>query len=151
RIAAGGKTTLPAGTLDYEVNYGEAQFDARARRYTFETASSALRRNIDFVVDRSDPNYPRVTLTNRPTGESSLFPTQDMALNKVRFHALTGNDKDFVAKLDYEFDQKIGDTPVQWKVGGKFRGKHRKLDGEIADYAPNGTAPTQSSFTANFE
>lgn len=151
RAALGGKTTLPAGTLTYEVNYGTAQLDAKARRFQFETASAALRRAMDWVVDRTDPAYPRVTMTNRATGENSLFRTQDMALNQVRFHRVKGNDEDLVAQLNYEFNQKLGDLPVQWKIGGKFRGKDRKLDGEIADYAPVGTAPTQATFATDFE
>ncbi len=151
RLALGGKTKLADGTLAYEVNYGLAELDARARRYQFETASAALRRNIDWVTDRSDPLYPKVTFTNRATGENSLFRTQDMALNQVRFHRVKGNDEDLVAKLDYDFAQKVGDVPVQWKVGGKFRGKERKLDGAIDDYAPTGTVPTQASFGTDFE
>lgn len=151
RIAVGGKTKLPEGTLSYEVNYGMAELDAKARRYQFETASSALRRNIDWVVDRTDPAYPKVTMTNRPNGENSLFRGQDLALNQIRFHRVNGQDDDLVAKLDYEFNQQVGATPVQWKVGGKFRGKDRKLDGDLTDYAPTGTAPTQAAFATELE
>jgi TonB-dependent receptor len=151
RVALGGKTKLEHGTLSYEVNQGWAELDARSRRAQFETASAALRRNIDWVVDRSDPQFPQVTLTNRATGENSLFRTQDMALNQVRFHYVKGSDEDLVAKLDYEFNEQIAETPVQWKVGAKFRGKDRKLDGEIADYAPIGAAPTQNMFGGVFE
>jgi len=151
RLAVGGKTKLADGALAYELSYGLAELDARARRYQFETASAALRRNIDWVTDRTDPMYPKVTFTNRATGENSLFRTQDMALNQVRFHRVKGNDEDLVAKLDYDFARKVGDVPVQWKVGGKFRGKDRKLDGAIDDFAPTGTVPTQASFGAEFE
>jgi TonB-dependent receptor len=150
RASIGGQTKLPAGKLDYELSYGFADFNAHAKRYTFETASSALRRNIDFVVDRADPDYPRVTLINRATGENSLFRTQDMALNQVRFHNLNGEDEDLVARLDYEFAQKAGNIPLTWKFGAKYRGKDRNLDGEIADYAPV-VAPTQATFTGGFE
>ena len=148
RIAVGGKTRLPAGALTYELNHGTADMTAHARRYQFETASSALRRNIDWVVDRSDPQYPQISFVNRPTGENSLLRNADMALNQIRFHYVTGDDEDVVAKLDYQFDQKLADTPIQWKVGAKFRGKDRKLDGEIADYAPTGTVPTQTTFSS---
>lgn len=103
------------------------------------------------MIDRNEPEYPRVTLTHRPTGENALFRSQDLALNQVRFHRVKGDDEDLVAKLDYEFDQKVADLPVQWKVGGKFRGKDRKLDGAIDDYAPIGTAPTQNTFATDFE
>lgn len=151
RIAIGGKTKITDGTLSYEVNYGEATLDARSRRYQFETASSALRRNIDWVVDRADPVYPRVTLTHRPTGANALLVTQDMALNQARFQFVEGDDKDLAARLDYEFNQKIAATPVQWKVGAKFRGKDRELDGSLDDYAPTGAAPLQNSFARNFE
>ncbi len=151
RVALGGKTKLPGGALTYELNHGAADLSARARRFQFETASAALRRNIDWVVDRTDPLYPRVTMTNRATGENSLFRTQDLALNQVRFHTVKGSDEDLVARLDYEFDQRIGELPMQWKVGAKYRGKDRTLDGEIADYAPVGTAPTQATFGGSFE
>ena len=150
RVAVGGKTKAPAGTFTYELNYGLADLDATLRRYQFETASSGLRRSIDFIVDRADPAYPRVTLTNRATGENSLFRTQDMALNQIRLQYTKGEDKDLVAKLDFETDHKIGDIPVQWKFGAKYRGKDRKLDGSIDDFAP-ATAPTQATFTTNFE
>jgi TonB-dependent receptor len=150
RIAVGGKTKLTAGTLDYEVNYGLADLDATLRRYQFETASSALRRNIDWVVDRAEPLYPKITFTNRATGENSLFRTQDMALNQIRLQYTKGEDKDLVAKVDYATDQKLGTLPVQLKFGAKYRGKDRKLDGSIDDFAPT-TAPTQATFTNNFE
>ncbi len=151
RVAVGGKTKLPAGKLEYEVNYGLAKLDAHLRRYQFDIATAATRRGIDFVVDRADPMYPRITLTNRATGENELFRPQDLVLNQIRFQYTTGEDKDLVAKLDYEFDHKLGDIPVQWKFGGKYRGKDRKLDGSIDDFAPSGTAPTQAIFGGNFE
>lgn len=151
RAALGGKTKLPEGTLSYEVNYGVAKLDAHSRRYQFDMAASAARRAVDFVIDRTDPVYPRITMTNRATGENQLFRTQDLTLNQVRFQYVTGDDKDLVARLDYEFDQKLREIPVQWKVGAKYRGKDRKLDGSIDDYVPVGTAPTQSIFGDNFE
>ena len=151
RAAIGGKTTLPGGTLNYELNLASAELDARARRFQFETASSALRRSIDWVVDRSDPRYPRVSFTNRATGENSLFRTQDLALNQLRFHSINGADDDLVAKLDYEFSQAVVETPIKWKVGAKFRGKDRDLDGDLTDYAPVGAAPLQSTFAQAFE
>src|SRR5688572_26757151 len=151
RVALGGKTKLPDGTLSYEVNYGLATLDANSRRYQFETASAALRRNIDWTVDRQDPQFPRVTFVNRATGENSLFRTQDMALNQLRFHYVTSDDEDLVAKLDYDFDQNVGSLPIKWRVGAKYRGKERDLDGSIDDYVPSGTAPLQSAFTGNYE
>ncbi|MSU71923.1 MAG: TonB-dependent receptor [Opitutus sp.] len=151
RIAVGGKTKLPDGHLSYEVNYGLADLDATLRRYQFDIAVAATRRGIDFIVDRADPEYPKITLTHRATGSDALFRTQDIALNQIRFQNTFGQDKDLVAKADYEFDQKIGSTPVQWKVGAKFRSKDRKLDGSIDDFAPTGTALPQSTFGGNYE
>ncbi len=151
RVALGGKTKLPAGTFSYELNYGSASLDAHLRRYQFETGSTALRRTIDWTINRTDPAYPRVTMTQRTTKEDILFRTQDMFLNQVRFQSVKGDDRDLTARLDYEFDQKIGATPVQWKVGAKFRGKDRKFDGSINDYIPAGTAPTQTTFGTAFE
>ncbi|MES2693072.1 MAG: TonB-dependent receptor [Verrucomicrobiota bacterium] len=151
RIAAGGKTKLGDGNLAYEVNYGEATMDAKSRRYQFETGSSALRRTLDFVVDRADPQYPVITLTQRATGENALFRTQDMFLNQLRYQNVKGEDKDLVGKLDYDFNQKIAETPVTWKIGAKYRGKDRKLDGSLDDYAATGTAPLQSAFPTVFE
>lgn len=151
RVALGGKTKLPTGNLDYEVNYGVAKLDADGQRYQFETASSALRRLLNWTVDRSDPEFPKITSVYATTGENGLFRTQDMALNQIRFQHVTGEDKDLVAKLDYQFDQRAGDVPVQWKFGAKYRGKDRKLDGSLDDYVPTGTAPAQSAFSAAFE
>jgi TonB-dependent receptor len=151
RAAVGGKTKLEAGTLSYEVNYGTADFEAHARRYQFDMGVAATRRALDFVIDRADPVHPRVTITNRATGENALFRTQDLTLGQVRLHSVSGDDKDLVAKLDYEFNQKVGEIPVQWKVGAKYRGKDRKFDGSLDDYAPTGTAPTQATFGGNFE
>jgi TonB-dependent receptor len=152
RIAIGGKTKLGAdGTLSYEANYGEAEMDARSRRYQFETGSAALRRTIDWVVDRSDPLYPVITLTQRATGENALFRTQDMSLNQLRFQNVNGIDEDLVAKLDYEFNQPVAALPIAWKVGAKFRGKDRSLDGSLDDYASTGAAPLQSTFATAIE
>lgn len=151
RIALGGKTKIGDGTLSYEANYGEAEMDARSRRYQFETGSSALRRTYDWTVDRADPQYPVITITQRTTGENALFRTQDMSLNQLRFQNVKGIDEDMVAKLDYEFNQKIAATPVIWKVGAKFRGKDRELDGSLDDYVATGTAPLQSAFATTRE
>jgi TonB-dependent receptor len=151
RIALGGKTKLADGTLDYEVNYGEAKLDGTQRRYQFETASAALRRTIDWTIDRRDPEYPVVTMTQRGTGADMLFVTQDLALNQVRFSYLDGRDDDLVGKLDYHFNQKVADLPIQWKVGGKYRAKERSLDGAIDDYLPTGTPLRQNTFTNTFE
>jgi TonB-dependent receptor len=151
RIAVGGKTKLTGGILDYEVNYGEAKLDGHAHRYQFETASSALRRTIDWTVDRTDPQYPTVTLSQRGTGADMLFVTQDLALNQIRFTNVVGRDDDLVAKLDYHFDQKVAEIPVQWKIGAKYRGKEREFDGVMDDYVPTGTAPRQNAFGSNFE
>ncbi|HRE81681.1 MAG TPA: TonB-dependent receptor [Opitutaceae bacterium] len=151
RVALGGVTELPQGKLSYELNMGWAEMDANARRYQFETATSALRRNINWTVDRADPMYPKVTFTDRLTGENSLYRNQDLALNQLRYHNLNGTDEDLVGKLDYEIDSKIGNVPVQWKVGAKFRNKERKLDGSLDDYVAVGTAPRQSDFATKYE
>jgi TonB-dependent receptor len=151
RIAIGGKTKLADGTLDYELNYGEAELDGDARRYQFETASAALRRTIDWTIDRSDPQFPVVTMTQRGTGANMLFVTEDLALNQVRFTNVLGKDDDLVARLDYQFQQNVGDLPVQWKAGAKYRAKDREFDGSMDDYVPTGTAPRQSAFGGNFE
>jgi TonB-dependent receptor len=151
RIAVGGKSRVGEGTFHYEANYGEAEMDARSRRYQFETGSSGLRRSLDWVIDRSDPLYPVVTLTQRATGENALFRTQDMALNQLRFQNVNGVDEDLVARLDYEFNQNVGTQPVAWKVGAKYRSKDRSLDGSLDDYASTGAAPLQSSFATAIE
>ncbi len=59
---------LADSTLSYEVNYGEAEMDGQAQRYQFETASAALRRTIDWTVDRratspvtGEPQYAHYT------------------------------------------------------------------------------------------
>jgi TonB-dependent receptor len=151
RIAVGGKTKLADGTLDYEVNYGEAELDGTNRRYMFETAASSLRRTIDWSVDRSDPQYPVVTMTQRATGADMLFVTEDLSLRQIRFTNVLGQDDDLVAKLDYHFNESIADMPVQWKVGAKYRSKERDFDGSMDDYVPVGTAPRQNTFGGNFE
>ncbi|WP_414663636.1 TonB-dependent receptor [Horticoccus sp. 23ND18S-11] len=150
RIAIGGKTKLADSTLSYEVNYGEAEMDGQAQRYQFETASAALRRTIDWTVNRRDPHYPVVTMTQRATGANMLFVTQDLALNQVRFTDVLGKDEDLVAKLDYDFNQRVAETPVQWKVGAKYRAKERSLDGTMNDFVPV-VAPRQNTFGGNFE
>lgn len=149
RISVGGKTKLSDGTLDYELNYGTGNMTAVARRYIFDQAS-AQRRALDWTIDRSEPTYPRVTITHRATGENGLLRPQDLSLNQIRFHSVSGKDEDLVARLDYQFNQSVANTPVQWKVGAKFRGKDRDFDGNIDDYTPVGAAPAQSVFGGNF-
>lgn len=150
RIALGGKTELPDGRLLYEVNYGDAALDANSRRYQFETASSALRRTINWTVDRSDPVFPAITMVHNSTGENMLDRTQDLALNQLRLQKVEASDQDLVAKLDYEFDRPISQVPLQWRVGAKYRGKDRSLDGTLDDYDPVGTAPRQNAYETVF-
>ena len=150
RVTFGGKTTLPQGDLSYEVNYGDAALDANSRRYQFETASSALRRTINWTVDRSDPIFPVITMVHNSTGENMLDRTQDLALNQLRLQNVDASDKDLVAKLDYKFDRPVGSLPLQWQFGGKYSGKDRSLDGSLDDYDPAGTAPRQSAYASVF-
>lgn len=150
RIALGGKTELADGTLSYEANYGDAALDAHSRRYQFETASSSLRRTINWTVDRSDPTFPVVTMVHNSTGENILDRTQDLALNQLRLQNIDASDKDLVAKLDYEFNRPVAQLPLDWKFGAKFRGKDRSLDGTLDDYDPAGTAPRQNAYASSF-
>lgn len=151
RIAIGGESRLEDGKLSYEVNFGSATLDARARRYQFQTGTSSQRRALDWTVDRSDPLYPQVTITHRATATNGVLRTEDVRLNQLRFHTITGDDEDLVARLDYDFDRAVSEMPVRWKVGAKFRGKDRKLDGDMTDFAPSGVTLPQSTFGVDFE
>jgi TonB-dependent receptor len=151
RITLGGKTNLNHGSLAYELNYSDASLDANARRYQFETASSSLRRTTIWTVDRSDPVFPQITMVHNTTGENVLFRDQDLALNLLRYQNINSEDKDLVAKLDYELEHPVGNIPVKWQTGVKYRGKDRNLDGALDDYAPVGTAPRQDAFASASE
>lgn len=148
RLGFEGNTRLPgAGELNYGLTFGSSGFDGDRVRTTFEFGNSTVRRTYDWTVDRSDPRFPRVKIVLRATGENGLTRPQDMTLVQYRINYSDEKDTDWVGNLDYTFDQKVGDHPVKWKVGGKIRTKDRTSRPILFDRAVVGTPLLESNFS----
>ncbi|MEY2881335.1 MAG: hypothetical protein RLZZ15_3715 [Verrucomicrobiota bacterium] len=149
RLGFEGNTKLPgAGSLNYGLTYGSSSFDGDRVRTTFEFGNAATRRTYDWSVDRSDPKFPRVKINLRGTNENGLLRPQDMTLVQYRINYSDEKDTDWIGNLDYTFDQKLGDQPVKWKVGGKLRSKDRTSRPVLFDRAVVGTPLLESNFSA---
>ncbi|MBI3887010.1 MAG: TonB-dependent receptor [Opitutae bacterium] len=146
RIGFQGTTRLSAGTLDYDVTLGDSSFTGQGARHIFAFASSTVRRSYDWTVDRTDPVFPRVTITHRATGENGLLRPQDMTLTQVRFQTAKDKDADWTAGSNYSFTQELGSRSIDWKTGVKYRTKDRTSRPVLRDFSPTGAALTETSF-----
>lgn len=146
RLGFEGNSRLALGDLNYGLTYGNSTFDGDRIRTTFEYSGSSVRRAYDWSVDRTDPMFPRVTITHRATGENGLLRPQDMTLVQFRHQFSDEEDVDWVGNLDYTFDQDAGKQPIKWKIGTKYRTKDRTSRPTLLDRANNGAALTESNF-----
>lgn len=147
RVGLDGKTRLDAGTLSYGYKYGDGTSHANLDRYIFEFPSNTERRAYSWKLDRSDPKLPVFSMTKISNGQNGLYTDlADRRLTSLRFVRGHDRETDNAANLDYALPQKLGDQPVEFKVGAKYRGKERKSRPGIRDYNP--IAPTLfSQFT----
>ncbi|HRE05461.1 MAG TPA: TonB-dependent receptor [Opitutaceae bacterium] len=146
RLGLEGITRTGGGDLSYGLTYGSSSFDGDRIRTTFEYSGSTVRRAYDWTVDRSDPQFPRVKITHRATGENGLLRPQDMTLVQYRNQYSDEKDVDWVGNLDYAFDREIAGRPVKWKVGAKYRGKDRTSRPTLIDLNNTGAALTEANF-----
>ena len=146
RLAFEGTSKFDAGTLSYGLTYGNSTFVGDRFRTSFEFGSSSVRRSFDWVVDRSNPVFPAVTVTHRATGENGFSRPQDMTLVQIRNQDSKESDTDWVGNLDYSLDQRLGERTITWKIGTKYRDKVRHSRPTLQDTANNGAALTEASF-----
>ena len=137
RAGLDGKTRLDAGTLAYGYKYGDGTSDANLDRYIFEFPSNTERRAYSWQLDRSDPKLPVFTMTRIANGQNGLYTDlADRRLSSLRFVRGHDRETDHTANLDYALTQKVGDQSIEWKVGGKYRGKERTSRPNIRDFNP---------------
>jgi TonB-dependent receptor len=147
RLGFEGATRLDGGDLGYGLTYGSSAFDGDRVRTTFEYGNSTVRRTYDWTVDRTDPVFPKVKITQRTTGENGLLRRQDMTLVQFRITGSDEQDTDWVGNLDYGFNQDVAGQAVRWKIGAKFRTKDRTSRPMMMDRSVVGAAVLESDFS----
>lgn len=128
----GGETTLDSWTFDYEVAYATAEEDdSRNHDVTFRTEDiqeelGATATSPQFLlIDTSTSETPR--LSNQAIFDRILNPA-NFALDELEEEDTINEDEEVSARLNIARDSVMGDVPVTWKAGGKYRDREKIRD-----------------------
>ncbi|MEL6688484.1 MAG: TonB-dependent receptor [Pseudomonadota bacterium] len=128
----GGETVMDEWTFDYEVAYATAEEDdSRNHDVTFRTediqeALGATAASPEFLLINTErPETP--VLTNDRIFGLILDPA-NYALDELEEEDTINEDEEFSGQLNIARDSILGDFPVTWKAGGKFRDREKIRD-----------------------
>ncbi len=125
--ALGGQTQFDDWTFDYELAYAYAEQDDSDNHdvtFRFEDIQDAFPGNVN--IDYSSPETPRVT------GDSSIiaaiYDPANYELDEFEEEKTLNEDEEISAKFDVSKESILGDTPVTWKTGFKYRDREKTRD-----------------------
>ena len=124
--ALGGVTETGPWELNYEVAYAFAEEDDSQNHdvtFRFEDIQDAGAGNI--FIDTSNPQTPIIT---GQTALDLILDPSNFALDELEEEVTLNQDTEYSAKLNIARDTVIGQTPVEWKIGGKYRDREKTRD-----------------------
>jgi TonB-dependent receptor len=123
-LAGGGSQLLGSARLDYRMSYSYAEESEPKARYPVFVAE-----DLDFTVDRSDPDRPRYSETTGRLTDYSAFEFDGYELNDNR-----STDRDFTTSLDFTVPYGLGSLPASLRLGGKARIKKKDREDNLTIY-----------------
>lgn len=130
--AVGGVTETGSWTVEYEGAYAFAEendtnnHDVTFRAGDIQTELGATPDTPLFLtIDTSEPEIP---LLSNSTILDYIFDPANYELDEIEEEKTINKDEEFSAKLDISKDSLLGDKPVTWKVGGKYRDREKSRD-----------------------
>ena len=128
----GGETVKDAWTFDYEVAYATAEEDdSRNHDVTFRTED--IQEALGATADS-----PQFLLINTERAETPVLSNQfifaqildpaNFALDELEEEDTLNEDEEVSARFNVSRESVLGDVPVTWKAGGKYRDREKVRD-----------------------
>lgn len=128
----GGETFLDAWTFDYQVSYAFAEEDDTDNhdikfRSTPEQRDSVVG---SLTLSYDDPQQPVISGQALPF----LLDPSNYELDVFEQEFTINEDREYAAQFNVARDSLLGDTPVTWKAGLKYRDREKTRDENILIY-----------------
>jgi TonB-dependent receptor len=127
--AAGGETVNGAWSFDYEAAYAFAEEDDSNNHdvtFRFEDIQDSFPGDVTF--DTSNPETP--VLSGGATLAAAYDPS-NYFLDAFEEEKTVNQDTEYSFKVNVARDSLLGDTPVEWKTGLKYRDREKVRDANI--------------------
>lgn len=135
-IALGGTTDFDAWSFDYEVSYAfadEQDDNNHDVTFRFEDIQESFPGVLTF--DLSNPETPRISGTQALF--DAIYDPANYNLDTLEREFSVNEDTEIGAKFDVSRQSLIGDTPVTWKAGFKFRDREKTRDENFLFFEPD--------------
>lgn len=142
--ALGGQTHFDAWVFDYEVSYAYAQEDDTDNHdVTFRFEDIQDLGVGDLLFDTSTPETPRIT------GDAlgAILDPSNYVLDVFEQEFTINEDTETSFKFDVSRDSFVGQTPVTWQVGFKYRDREKTRDANLNLYSGD---QNLADFTSGF-
>ena len=133
--SVGGKTLTGPWTVEYQGSYAFATEDD-SDNHDARFRSGPEQRDSDvgsITLDYSDPQQP--VLSGLALG--FLQDPSNYELDVLEIEDTINEDTEYALQLDIARDSMLGNTPVEWKVGAKYRDRNKFRDQNFAYYEPD--------------
>ena len=133
--SVGGKTLTGPWTFEYQGSYALASEDQNDN-HDARFRSGPEQRDSDvgsITLDYSNPQQP--VLSGQALG--FLQDPANYELDVLELEDTTNEDTEYALQLDVARDSMFGNTPVEWKVGVKYRDRNKERDQNFAFYEPD--------------
>lgn len=129
----GGETKVNNLKLSYQLAETFSRARQRQRRASFDITNATVQRSYNWTIDRSDPQFPIVNITQRTTGESIFDRPQDATLEALRRWNGDKDDYRIIGRVDAELPF-LWRFPTKFKVGVKVNDTRRIQENSLEDW-----------------
>ncbi|MGB6231114.1 MAG: TonB-dependent receptor [Litorimonas sp.] len=133
--AVGGETVTGPWTIDYEAAYAFAEEDDSDNHdvtFRFEDIQETLGVEDDpsglITFDTSRPEEPVIA---GATVLNAIYDPSNYVLDVFEEENTVNSDTEYSAKFNAAYDTLLGDTPVEWKAGVKYRDREKVRDANV--------------------
>lgn len=146
-FSAGGETVWDNWTFNYEASYAFAEEDDSNNhdaKFRFEDIQDSFPDQF-LLIDTSSPETPRLS------GDilGPILNPANYNLNEFEQEFTVNEDTEYAFKFDAAYDSFIGETPVTWKGGLKYRSREKTRDVNIDLYENEDV--NLADFTSGFQ
>jgi len=135
-IALGGSSNFDLWTVDYEASYAYAEEDDSDNHdvaFRFEDIQDSFPGGV--AISRRQPTTPRVGGSRSVI--DAIYDPSNYDLDEFEREFSVNEDTEYGAKIDITRDSLIGDMPVTWKAGAKYRDREKIRDVNILLFEPD--------------
>ncbi len=130
--SVGGESFAGAWTVDYQASYAYAEEDdADNHDIKFRSTPEQRDSNVGSItLTYDDPQQPIVSGQALPF----LLTPSNYELDVFEREFTINKDTEYGAQFNVAYDGQLGDTPVVWKAGAKYRDRKKTRDQNIVFY-----------------